>query len=322
MKRIVNTAILSIAVVVFSVMAARDAGAKKLTLNFVQAESFVTVTGGFQPDPQQPEAPFFNQEGTTTNGGVVDLNPARPSNSTTFQGTIKVDVDNVNNPLFIRLRESNADADAGGNWFPRIPPEVLNPPYEFVGPSVGTNPGPSMLGDIAVELRHPTLPADLAYAVYRDIHYNITTLGATVPVLAGQFLSSTVNFEFGQPDDSTPVEGDIQDPQAGGAPGGWFDYWANPGVLNERGRSDQTGGDDDNESLALSSWVVTMLPNNKRELKLTIPAQFDNNDADSGLNVALNGQFVATLIVPEPSTFLLSSIAMAFVGTLRRRRRD
>jgi hypothetical protein len=101
---------------------------------------------------------------------------------------------------------------------------------------------------------------------------------------------------------------------------GWLDYWVNaPGLANLRGRAELAGGDDDNQTAALSSYVVTALPGNQREIKLTIPLFI--TDVGDDVTFIYDGQFVATLVVPEPSTFALSGLAMAFVAAFSTRRR-
>jgi hypothetical protein len=307
MKRPVKNSLLAIALSLASALVAREAAAIELMLNLVQQNSFIDLSGHYI----SPGSPFHTQEGTP---GTTDLNPARPSMSTTYQGWIKVDVDNVNNPTSIRILESFADADVGGTWLPEIPPEGPGE-YSTSGPPP-TDAPPAVNADYGLELRHPSFGVDLAYGAYRGVVFNVTS--GVEPVAAGLFSSLSENFEFGTvtPDPNDP-DGTILDDTLFPGNGGWFDYWVNPAAGNIRGRSDNTGGDDDNVSALSSSYLVTMLPNNKREIKLTLPIDVDSPDPE--LSTFLNGQFVATLIVPEPSSFLLMGIGTLFTAFAGRR---
>jgi hypothetical protein len=313
MKRIVNTATLAVAALVFSVLAARDAGAIELTLNFVQSETNATIGGSFGGIPFSPQDVDPPGPGGTPVGGP-DLDPAHPSTYTTFQGTITVDVDNVNAPTSIRILGSNADADLSGSWLPEVQPFLDRDSDLSFGefgddscPASGAQPAdctpgdatpaPAAPADWGVRNIHPSFGVDLAYAGVRDLAFNITTPG-DVPVVAGNFASGTENFEFAS---------------------GWLDYWVAAAAGNLRGRAELAGGDDDNQTAALSSFTVTNLPGNQKEFKLTIPLSI--TDAGDDATFTYNGNFVATLVVPEPSTIALTGLAMAFVGAFTARRR-
>lgn len=303
MKRIANSAILAFAAVVFLAARSHEVAAAELILNLVQNQSDIHLTGDFSPG--LGALAFEPQEGTP---GTVDGNPdpAWPSNRTTFQGWIKIKVNDVNNPSTIEILESAADADPSGQWFPQVYPEGN------VNTAVPADVPPAMPADFAIELRHPSI-GDQAYAVLRDVVYNITM--GSQSIVGGTFSSTGQNFELGTPTpDQSDPDGTIIDPGSGG----WFDYWL---LATQHGRSDQTGGDDDNLFAADSSYSVTSLGNNKREIKLTIPIAIHVPRDDDGLRFSYDGQFVATLVVPEPSTFLLTGIAMAFAGALAARRR-
>jgi hypothetical protein len=307
MKRILNTVALAIAALFFSDLAASDVAARDFRMQVVQAESDINLTGDFELQAGV-FVPFSPQELTP---GTADGNAAFPSHRTTFQGWIKVNVDDINNPTTIEIFNSAVAADTSGDWYPKVQPEGQFP---STGPGGDPFP-PAMPADFAIELRHPTFGVDVAYAVLRDLVYNITMPQENVGG-GGTFISTSQNLELGTP---TPRADD------GGAiipedSGGYFDYWAQP-PLNIRGRSDNTGGDDDNESAALSSYVVTMLGPNQRERKLTIPVHISVPRDDDGLRFQYDGQIVARLIVPEPSTFALSGLAMAFASAWAARRR-
>ncbi len=296
MKRSMNTATLTIAALVLSVLAAREAGAAQLTLNLDQAQSHILLTGAFSG------IPFSPQEGVT---GTVDLNPALPSNDTTFQGTITVDVNNVNSPTSIQILSSAADADLSGTWLPEVEPYLdidMDGNFgEFGDDSLTASSDPAappFAADWGIRVPFPPAPGNsVAYAAARDIVYNVTSPVEAVNGL-GQFNSSTENFEFAT---------------------GWLDYWVDPGFGNLRGRAELAGGDDDNATLLPSIYTVTPLPFNKREIKLVIPIEIDNPGGDA--DFYYDGQFVATLIVPEPTTFALSGMAMAFAAAFAARRR-
>jgi hypothetical protein len=315
MNRIVNTATLTVAALVFSVLSAHDAGAIEVTLNFVQAQSRADIGGSFGGIPFSPQD--VDPPGPSVPVGV-DGDPANPSNSTSFQGTITVDVDDVNSPTSIRILGSAADADVNGAWLPEVQPFLDRngdltfgdfglPPDGDSCPATGAQPAectpgdgtpaPPVDADWGIRNVHPSFGVDLAYAGVRDLVFNITT-PAAVPVVAGDFASTTENFEFAS---------------------GWLDYWVAAAAGNLRGRAELAGGDDDNQSAALSSYTVTSLPFNKREIKLTIPLSILDEGDDA--TFSYNGNFVATLIVPEPSTFALTGIAIAFASGFAARRR-
>jgi hypothetical protein len=120
---------------------------------------------------------------------------------------------------------------------------------------------------------------------------------AHVPVVAGQFSSATQNWEFAT---------------------GWIDYWVANGFGNIRGRAELAGGDDDNQTALPSSYTVTPLPFNQREIKLTLPL-YVLSEGDATFEYT--GQLVANLIVPEPGTCVLAGMAMAFASAFAARRR-
>jgi hypothetical protein len=94
MKCIMRIAICTIAVQVLSVLATRDATATTITLNLIQAGSHILQTGDFSTLPMLP------QDGLA---GTTDFNAARPSNDTTFTGSVTIDVDNLFAPTSIKI---------------------------------------------------------------------------------------------------------------------------------------------------------------------------------------------------------------------------
>jgi hypothetical protein len=314
MNRILNTATLTVAALVFSVLAARDAGAIELTLNFVQSQTNATIGGSFGGIPFSPQDVDPPGPGGAVPPGLTDYDPASPSTRTTFQGTITVDVDNVTAPTSIQILGSSADADLSGAWLPEVQPFLDRDSDNSFGefgddscPATGAQPGdctpgdgtpaPAADADWGVRNIHPSFGVDLAYAGVRDLNFNITMPGA-VPVVAGNFASATENFEFAS---------------------GWLDYWVAAAAGNLRGRAELAGGDDDNQSASSSSFTVTNLPGNQKEYKLTIPLFIE--DVGDDATFTYTGTFVATLNVPEPSTFALTGLAMAFAAAIGARRR-
>jgi hypothetical protein len=321
MKRIMNTAMLVIAALVFSLLAERDAAAvpRAITLNLVQADSAVTLGGAFGGIPFSPQDVDVPPAASVPPAGTTDYDPTSPSNRTTFQGTISVRVDDVNAPTSIQIidtgsRPTAADADLSGKWLPEVQPFLDRDSDLSFGefgddscPASGAQPAdctpgdatpaPAADADWGVRNVHPAFGIDLAYASVRDLVYNVT-MPASVPVVAGQFASATENFEFHT---------------------GWLDYWVAAAAGNLRGRAELAGGDDDNQSALPSSYVVTNLGGNQREIKLTIPLSI--TDVGSDATFSYTGQLVGTLIVPEPGTFVLAGIAMAFASAFAARRR-
>jgi hypothetical protein len=294
MTRIIKSASCIVGALVL-LFAARDAGAVQLTLNLVQPESFLTMSGDFST------LPFLAQEGVA---GTVDLDPLRPSVQTTFQGTITVEVDSVMSPSSIRILSSVADADVGGRWLPEVQQYLdldMDGSFGEFGddsePTLGDDPAPGMDADWGVRVFHPAFGANIAWAAARDIVYNVTSATETVDAL-GAFSSLTQNFEFSS---------------------GWLDYWVAPAAGNLRGRAEFAGDDEDNIHQLPSTYIVTPLPGNKKEIRLFIPIDVDAPGDDA--NFFYDGQFVATLVIPEPSAIILVSMGMALIGAVARRGR-
>src|SRR5215213_5932393 len=254
MKCITRVAACIIMVQVFSVWVARDAAATQLTLNFVPASSTMTWGGFFGGQPFIPQ-----DTGASPPAGTTDFNAALPSNATTHQGTITVDVDNLFAPTSIQILSSAANADPSGKWLPQdyafLPNNVdgdLNL-YEFpddASSSVGTTPGAAAEADYGIRIR-PTGAPDVAYAALRDMVFNVTTAPG-VPVDAlGQFSSTTENFEYAT---------------------GWWDYWLHPTFTAEklRQRLEVAGGDNNNTSAVPSTYVATPLGGGTYQITLTI----------------------------------------------------
>jgi hypothetical protein len=297
-----NTAFLAMAALLYSVLAARDAAAVPITLNLNPSASVISVSGSFGG------IPFVPQDTAPVQAGVTDLNAVLTSMSTTFGGTITVDVDNVNNPSNIQILSSNADADAGGLWLPTaFAPEDNNgdgqccdfglPPDGDSDPAEAAPPGPAVAGDWGLRIRHPAFGVTIALAAARDIVFNVTSPVEPVGV-GGTFNSETENYEFSA---------------------GWLDYWVAPAAGGLQGRAELAGGDTDNAvGTPLSSYVVTPLPFNKRQITLTIPVNVDNPGDDA--DFFYDGAIVATLVVPEPSAIAMLCVGLVTSLLARRKR--
>ena len=302
MKCIMRVAVCIITVQFFSGLMTSNADAAQVTLNFVPSASTLTWGGFFGGLPFAPQ--------TVPTGGA-DYNLALPSNTTTHQGTITVDVDNLLSPTSIQLLSSNANADLSGKWLPDnysfLPSDVDNDTnhYEFpddASSSVGTVAGPPADADYAIRIN---AGVDVAYAALRDIEFNVTT-PAAVPVNGlGQFDSKAQNFELAT---------------------GWWDYWLHPTFTNEklRQRLEVAGGDEDNyNDFAAgtdldSTYVAVPLGGGAYQITLTIPVNvlFPDDTAPT----RYTGTLVATTTIPEPTgVVLLGMAALAALAGVRRR---
>lgn len=294
MNRILGFKAGAIAALGVLVLTAVEATAVPITLNLTQSDSYMGITGAFI-HPLAGAIPFAPQDGLA---GTTDYDAAHPSTWTTFQGTITVDVDNLLAPTSIKIVSSAADADFSGKWLPEIEPYLdLNMDGDFGEfgpdslPTAGDDPAPAMDADWGFRIS-----ALNAYAAYRDVVFNVTTPAALPVNGLGEFSSTTENFEFAT---------------------GWLDYWL--AAANFRGRAEVAGGDDDNMSAVASTYTVTPLGGGMSEIKLVIPIHYDN--MDDTLRVVSDGQFVATVIIPEPASVMLLTIAAGCLGLCGTRRR-
>jgi hypothetical protein len=271
------------------ISAANVAIGAPLTLTLTPADSHITLNALFSGIPSQA------QDGLA---GTMDSVASSPSNRTTFQGTITVDVDNVLAPTTIQIVSSAANADTSGTWFPQVRPyQDLNgnmDPGEFGAPPEGdseaatnTNFNPAAEADWGIRVFHPAFGVNVAYGGYRDISYNVTS--DVEPVVAGQFSSLTQHFE----------------------PDGFLDYWVAPGAGGLLGRTEANTGDGDfyDNTAAVSSYTVTPIGGGMARIDLLIPILVD--DMGDTLRSTYTGQFAARthVIIPEPASLALLGIA-------------
>jgi PEP-CTERM motif len=290
----------SIVLYSFSAGSIRDTYAVTTTLHLVPADSHITINGEFSGLPTSA------QEGTS---GTTDLVAGSPSNRTTFQGTITVEVDNVLAPSSIRILSSAAAADTSGVWLSQIRPyQDLNgnmDPGEFGLPpdgdsevATGSNFGPAADADWAIRVRHPGFGVDVAYGGYRDISYNVTS--AVEPVNGvGEFSSLTQHFE----------------------PDGFLDYWVAPAAGGLLGRTEANTGDGDfyDNTAGASTYTVTPLGGGASQVTLRIPIMVD--DMGDTLRTVYTGEFMAIAIIPEPTSIALLGVGALSAFVLGRRRK-
>jgi len=287
----------SVAVLVFSTFSIREVAAEQITLNLLP-QSSMTLTGFFEGSP------FLAQDGQA---GTTDYDLTSPSNKTTYRGGITIDVDNLLAPTSIKIVGSTANADPSGKWLPEAEPYIDidgGGPGDFPGDaftSVGTTPGGAggaIDADYGFRM-NPGVPA--AWGAYRDVEFNVTTPAAVAVNGLGEFSSVTENFEFTS---------------------GWFDYWLNPTFTPEkiRQRLELAGGDNNNALAGVSTYVVTPLGGDASLITLTIPINYDIPNDTWPTHHA--GVFVATVVVPEPMSFVLMGLALLSVLGARMVRRS
>jgi hypothetical protein len=299
MTRIMSSHFCAMAALGVWASAAGQGFAAPLTLNLVPADSHITLNALFSGAPAQA------QEGTS---GVTDLVAGSPSNRTTFQGTITVDVDNVLAPTSIQILSSAADADLSGTWLPQVRPyQDLDgdmDPGEFGPPPEGdsevatnNNFAPAADADWGIKVRNPAFGIDVAYGAYRDISYNVTS--GVEPVVLGQFSSLTQHLE----------------------PDGFLDYWVAPGAGALLGRTEANTGNGDfyDNTAGVSSYIVTPLGGGRSQITLSMPILVD--DMGDTLRSTYVGQFVATAVIPEPASLVLFAVASMMAVLSRRNRK-
>jgi hypothetical protein len=247
------------------------------------------LNGDFGGTEAAPANPFSPQDSLTfPTPGTIDNDPTRPSNQTTFTGTITVDVDSVLAPTTIQILSANLDATISGSWLPE--------PQPIAGATSDSDPpDPAAPADLGIKLVAFEC-CDFAYATVRDIAYNLVTENedTQVPVVEpvnaqGEFSSLSQHISY-----ST----------------GFFDYWVDPFTLNERARDDITGDGGLNQHTYVNNPsptpdTVTPIPNAPKStyvvsgnlVTLTIPIEL-NFDEPGGLSQYIDGQFVATFEIP------------------------
>jgi hypothetical protein len=271
-----------------SPLAAERAAAVQVTLNLVPSQSFVSLDGNYATNQFYPQDdPDFPTP------DVTDGDLSNPSNRTTLSGTITVEVDNVMAPTTIQIVSSNMDAAITGSWLPDFQPEAG-------AESMGTVPQPAQPADIAIKIVADfgvPMCCDIAYAVLRDVNYNLATLD--LEDLAQDIItpvSEPVNAQGEFSSLSTVLSYNT----------GFFEYWADPFLLNDRQRDNVSGDGAPNQHTVDQTTnpdTVTPIENAPKSTyvvsggiaTLTIP--IDINVIDD-LTQLVDGQFVATFEIP------------------------
>jgi hypothetical protein len=277
-----------VAVSLFLLFAAH-ASAVQVTLNVVQSQSHILLNGDFGGTEAAPANPFAPQDSVTfPTPGTTDNDPTRPSNQTTFTGTITVDVDNVLAPTTIQILSADLDAAVSGSWLPEPQPDAG-------APSDTDPPDPATPANLGIKLVAFEC-CDFAYATVRGFTYNVVTEDPDthVPVIEpvnaqGEFSSLSQHIHYSQ---------------------GFFDYWVDPFTLNERERDDLTGDGGLNQHVYFNDpapgETVTPIPDAPKSTyvvsgnlaTLTIPVEM-SFDQPGDLSQYVDGQFVATFEIPS-----------------------
>lgn len=279
---------------VMSLVMIDAASAIEITLNVVQSQSTIRFRGDNGGTLDMPSAPLLPQDDPSLpTPGITDGDPTRPSNVTTFQGTIKVDVNSVTAPTTIRILEANLVADINGSWLPEVQPNSG-------GLASDNPPDPAMPGVFGVKLN--AFGIDFAYGAVRDMAYNIVTevdpdgecdnnmcpagfSPVTEPVNgAGEFSSFSQHVFYRR---------------------GFFDTWIDPILDDSRDRDDLTGDGSMNQQKAFDNGTsVTLTPVSNPQKStyivsgntatLAIPI---NIQVEPGFSQYIDGQFIATYTI-------------------------
>lgn len=277
--------------VVSALLLAENTLAVQVTLNLLQSQSFIMLNGDYLGTRDNPVNPFYPQDDLNfPTPGVTDGDPNHPSNRTSLTGTITVDVDNVMAPTMIQIVSANMDATITGSWLPEPQPESG-------APSAGTDPHPAAPADIGIKIVADFgIPGccDIAYAALRDVTYNLVTidLQTQTPIFEpvnsqGEFSSLSQFLSYRT---------------------GWFEYWADPFILNDRDRDSVAGDGAPNQhdiDASTSPDTITPIPNAPKStylvsgnlVTLSIPVEINiNNPGD--LSQYISGQLVAIFEIP------------------------
>jgi hypothetical protein len=281
MIRVMMRARLAVALCALLWMAG-DVAAIEITMNLVQSQSTMMLTGGYAGNPLIPQDDL-----TYPTAGTTDGDPTRLSNQTTFQGTITVDVDNVLTPTMIRIISANMAGDVNGSWLPERQ-------LDGGGLSSENPPDPAEPANLAVKLVF--FGTDVAYGAVRDLVYNYATevdpelddtfTPVTEPVNAqGEFSSLSQHLFYRS---------------------GFFDTWQDPALDDSRDRDDLVGDGAPNQHVyngLVDPPTLTPIPNAPKSTyivsgnvaTLTIPVNIDIMDS---LSQYYDGQFMATYTIP------------------------
>ena len=132
-------------------------------------------------------APFVNAVAMPMTG----QDPGNTSLTTTYSGTITVEVDDPANPTSIRFLSAEATAANSGNWLPEIGGGSVGDP----GVEGDANPGTAMPANYGFVLNVPEL-ASVLYGAVRDLVVSVNS--TAIPVAGGQFSATDVGITLPQ----------------------------------------------------------------------------------------------------------------------------
>lgn len=212
--------------------------------------------------------------------GFTFLEQAAGSKTTSYTGTITVDVDNPLAPTTISILSGVIDANVNGSWLPKL------------GGSTGdtdADPTPPAEGDYG--LKAQLFNQDAAFAAARGLVFDISS--GPEAVVGGMFNST----------ESLAVVSGV------------FDSWVTPVVGGGGGNDDLTGDLylRDATLPTQSSYVIS-----GKTATLTIPIRAKLVDDDDF--TAFSGTLVATATIPEPSTLMLLGTVVMGAMVVRRRK--
>lgn len=262
----------------------RESAAIEITMNLVQSQSTITFNGGYASNPLIPQ-----DDATFPTPGTIDGDPTRPSNQTTLQGTITVDVDNVLAPTTIRIVSANMAGDINGSWLPENQ-------LDGGGLSSDNPADPAEPANLGVKLVF--FGTDVAYGAVRDLNYNLATEVDPDPFDEVETYDPVTESVNAQGEFSSLTQHLFYN-------SGLFDTWQDPALDDDRDRDDLTGDGAPNQhdvDATVDPPILTPKVNAPKSTylvsgnlaTLTIPLDIDIFD---NLTTDLSGLFVATYTI-------------------------